>query len=195
MIINPQFMGSRQTHRKRRLHRVDLHEDHGELCIEDPRERRSHLVTSYGPVGLWWTTHASSERSWCWWRSPPCLNPPSGMAPERAPNGISRRQKLVAAEKYFWWSPDFFGIFREFRGRPEGPQACGPRPPPGRGVGACGAPGAPLPWLPSSPIFFRSKKNLFGDFLPFGLRFKISSKRGHKHGKKQELTLGTELIS
>ena len=51
--INPQFIGSRQTHRKRRLHRIDLHEDHGELCIEDPRERRSHLATSYGPVGLW----------------------------------------------------------------------------------------------------------------------------------------------
>ena len=60
LIINPQFIGSRQTHRKRRLHRIDLHEDHGELCIEDPRERRSHLATSYGPVGLWWTTHASS---------------------------------------------------------------------------------------------------------------------------------------
>ena len=76
LITNPQFIGSRQTHRQRGLHRIDLHEDHGELCIEDPRERRSHLVTSYGPVGLWWTTHASSERSWCWWRSPPYPNPP-----------------------------------------------------------------------------------------------------------------------
>ena len=75
LIINPQFIGSWQTHRKRRLHQIDIHEDHGELCIEDPRERRSHLVTSYGPVGLWWTTHASSERSWCWWRSPTCPNP------------------------------------------------------------------------------------------------------------------------
>ena len=53
LITNPQFIGSRQTHRKSGLHRIDLHEDHGELCIEDPRERRSHLVTSYGPVGLW----------------------------------------------------------------------------------------------------------------------------------------------
>ena len=53
LIINPQFIGSRQTHRKRRLHRIYLHEDHGELCIEDPRDRRSHLATSYGPVGLW----------------------------------------------------------------------------------------------------------------------------------------------
>ena len=53
MITNPQFIGSRQTHRQRGLHRIDLHEDHGELCIEDPRERRSHLATSYGPEGLW----------------------------------------------------------------------------------------------------------------------------------------------
>ena len=53
MIINLEFIGSQQSHHKRRLHRIDLHEDHGELCIEDPRERRSHLATSYGPVGLW----------------------------------------------------------------------------------------------------------------------------------------------
>ena len=99
LITNPQFIGSRQTHRQRGLHRIDLHEDHGELCIEDPRERRSHLVTSYGPVGLWWTTHASSERSWCWWRSPPCPNPPSGRASERAPDGILRRKNLAAVEK------------------------------------------------------------------------------------------------
>ena len=52
LIINPQFIGSRQTHRKRRLHRIDLHEDHEELCIEDPRDIRSHLATSYGPVGV-----------------------------------------------------------------------------------------------------------------------------------------------
>ena len=32
--------------------------EHG---IENQRERRSHLATSYGPVGLWQTTHASWE--------------------------------------------------------------------------------------------------------------------------------------
>ena len=52
LITNTQFIGSRQTHRQRGLHRIDLHEDHAELCIEDPRERRSHLDTNYGPVGL-----------------------------------------------------------------------------------------------------------------------------------------------
>ena len=51
-IINPQFIGSRQTHRKRRLHQIDLQEHRGEHGTENQRERRSHLVTSYGPVGL-----------------------------------------------------------------------------------------------------------------------------------------------
>ena len=65
LIINPQFIGSRQTHRKRVLHRIDLQEHRGELCIENQRERRSHLANNYGPEGLWETTHTSSERLWC----------------------------------------------------------------------------------------------------------------------------------
>ena len=52
MIINPQFIGSRQTHRKRRLHRIDLQVHRGEHGIEGRRERRNHLATCYGPVGL-----------------------------------------------------------------------------------------------------------------------------------------------
>ena len=66
--------------------------------------------------------------------------------------------------------------------------------PPGHGVGACGAPEAPVPWLPSSPIFFRSRKNIFGDFLPFDSVSKYPLK-GVKNMEKQELALGTELIS
>ena len=87
-----------------------------------------------------------------------------------------------------WFFLEFMGIYRRKtlgKGRPRVPQAWMARPPPGRGVGACGAPEAPLPWLPSFPIFFRLRKNLFGDFLPFGLRFKISSERGQKHGKNR----------
>ena len=53
LIINPQFTGSQQTHRKRILHRIELQEHQGEHGIEDQRERRSHLATSYGPIGLW----------------------------------------------------------------------------------------------------------------------------------------------
>jgi hypothetical protein len=52
LIINPQVIGSQQIHRKRRLHHIELQEDRGEHGIEDQRERRSHLATSYGPVGL-----------------------------------------------------------------------------------------------------------------------------------------------
>ena len=51
LIINPQFIRSRQTHRKRVLHRIDLQE-HRELCIEIQKERRSHLANNYGPEGL-----------------------------------------------------------------------------------------------------------------------------------------------
>ena len=53
LIINSQFIGSQQTHRKKRLHRIELQEHQGEHCIEDQKERRSHLATAYGPVGLW----------------------------------------------------------------------------------------------------------------------------------------------
>ena len=48
-------------HRKIRLHRIELQEHRGEHCIEDQRER-SHLATSYGPIGMLQTTHASSEQ-------------------------------------------------------------------------------------------------------------------------------------
>ena len=53
LIINPQLIRSQQTRRKNGLHRIDLQEYRGEHCIEDQRERRSHLATSYAPVGLW----------------------------------------------------------------------------------------------------------------------------------------------
>ena len=53
LIINPPVIGSQQTHRKRILHQIDLQEHRGEHCIEDKRERISHLATSYGPEGLW----------------------------------------------------------------------------------------------------------------------------------------------
>ena len=31
------------------LHRIYLQEDRGELCIENQREKRSHLANNYGP--------------------------------------------------------------------------------------------------------------------------------------------------
>ena len=117
LITNPQFIGSRQTHRQRRLHRIDLHEDHGELRIEDPRERRSHLATNYGPVGLKWIAHESLEGRWCWCRSPPTPKSPPAGHREGSPDEISWKRKLAAAEKCFRGCPDFFWIFREFIGQ------------------------------------------------------------------------------
>ena len=38
---------------QKELHRIDLQEDQGELCIENQKERRSHLDNNYGPEGLW----------------------------------------------------------------------------------------------------------------------------------------------
>ena len=38
---------------QKELHRIDLQEDRGELCIEIHRERRSHVANNYGPEGLW----------------------------------------------------------------------------------------------------------------------------------------------
>ena len=53
LIINPQFIRSRQTHRKKVLHQIDLQEHQGEHGIENQSERGSHLATMYRPVGLW----------------------------------------------------------------------------------------------------------------------------------------------
>ena len=49
----PTIRRSQQTHRKKELHRIDLQEDRGELCIEIQRERISHLANKYGPEGRW----------------------------------------------------------------------------------------------------------------------------------------------
>ena len=38
---------------QKELHRIDLQENRGELCIEIQRERRSHLANNYAPKGLW----------------------------------------------------------------------------------------------------------------------------------------------
>ena len=47
LIISPQFIESRQTHCKRRLHQIDLQEHREEYGIDNQRERRSHLANSY----------------------------------------------------------------------------------------------------------------------------------------------------
>ena len=37
---------------QKNIQRIDLQEHRGELCIENQRERRSHLANNYGPEGL-----------------------------------------------------------------------------------------------------------------------------------------------
>ena len=49
-------------------------------------------------------------------KKPSVSESPSGRAPERSPNGISQRQKLAAAEKYFRGSLCWFRDFWEFIG-------------------------------------------------------------------------------
>ena len=49
-------------------------------------------------------------------KSPLYPNPPSGRAPERAPDWILRRQKLAVAKKYFRGSLPWFQIFQGFIG-------------------------------------------------------------------------------
>ena len=49
-------------------------------------------------------------------KKPSVSESPSGRAPDRAPDGISRRQKLAAAEKYFRRSLPWFWIIRGFIG-------------------------------------------------------------------------------
>ena len=58
----------------------------------------------------------SSEEVMVLMEKPSVSESPSGRAPGRAPDGILRRQKIAAAEKYFHGSPDFFWDFSEFIG-------------------------------------------------------------------------------
>ena len=52
LIINPQFIGSQQTHHKKELHHMDQSKD-GMIIVLKIKERDFHLGTDYGPVGLW----------------------------------------------------------------------------------------------------------------------------------------------
>ena len=79
-------------------------------------------------------------------KKPSVSESPSGRAPERSPDGISRRQKFAAAEKYFRGSLWRFWDFREFigeRGRakePRGAHKLGRRAPQGVARGLVASP-------------------------------------------------------
>ena len=49
LIINLNFVGSQQTHRKKSLHQIDLQET---IVLRIKSEKGSHQATNYEPVGL-----------------------------------------------------------------------------------------------------------------------------------------------
>ena len=183
LIINSQFIGSQQTHRKKWLHQIELQEHRGEHCIKDQKGRRSHLATKYEPEGLWQTTHASSEGQQGWSRAPPWSIPPPAEYRRRPPDGISREQKLAAVEKVFRGLPWRFLIFSEFIvvefGQTELRWA---HEAPGR---AC-PPGTPwwLFWPPpeASSVFYVQKKSP-KSFMAFGLRLVLIFCKTKKQAK------------
>ena len=60
--------------------------------------------------------HASSERQWCWCRSPPWSNPPPTGWWKRPQDGIPREQKVSAVEKCFCGCFWRFGNICEYIG-------------------------------------------------------------------------------
>ena len=78
MIINPQFIGSHQTHRKKRITSNRYPRISRWTLYWRAKRDKSHIATSYGPVGLWWTTHTSSEdHQWGWWTPLWSCSPPT----------------------------------------------------------------------------------------------------------------------
>ena len=124
------------------------------------------------------------------------INAPSDKMPEKAQDGISRVQKVAAAEKYFggrFWS---FGNISEFIGQELGLEELrGAHKPSGRAPMAYGLLETPLTSSPSPTCVFWSKKNHCESFIPFGLRLVFLFYKTHKQGKKHKLAPGSELIS
>jgi hypothetical protein len=131
LIINSQFIGSQQTHSKRRLHRIELQEHRGEHCIEDQRERRSHLATSYGPVGLVNYSHIIGRVARLM-KKPSMIDSPFDRVPEKASRWDRGRTEACDSGKVFssvfLVYGEYFGIYSagiRSRGATRGPQAWG----------------------------------------------------------------------
>ena len=108
--INPQFIGSQQTHRTIGLHRIDQSEDAMIIVFKIIRERDFHLGTSYGPVGLWWTTHTSSWGQQGWWRGPPWSIPLRQVAGTELQMTSWQNRDLRRHKKGFGTASRVFGI-------------------------------------------------------------------------------------
>jgi hypothetical protein len=175
LIINSQFIGSQQTHRKRRLHRIEPHEDHGAHGIEDQRERRSHLVTRYGPEGLKLTTHASLKGQQGWWRAPPWSIPPPAECRKKSSRwDLARTETCGDGKSILWTPPRVFGFMVIYSRGIRSNGARGPRGTTARPLVACRGDSWPPHVAPISlsklPVYFPAKKKSPKSFMPFGLR-------------------------
>ena len=113
LIINPQFIGSQQTHHKNYIGWISE-----EIIVLKIKEReREPSSYCYGPVGPERTTHTSSWRQQGWWRWPPQWFPPPAEYQNRAPDGIASEQRLAAAIKLFRVSLRGFQNIWEFIGQ------------------------------------------------------------------------------
>ena len=134
LIINPQFIGSQQTHHKNYIGWIS--EEIIVLKIKRERERKPSSYY-YGPVGPNGTTHTSSWRQQGWWRWPPQWFPPPAECQNRALDGITSEQRLAAAIKFFRVSAprvlEYMWIYRPLiraNGAAGDPQAWVARPTP-----------------------------------------------------------------
>ena len=97
------------------LHRIDLPEDQGELCIEIQRERRSHLANNYGPEGLLNYSHIIGEAMVLMYK-PFVIDSPSGRAPEKAPRwNLTGTEGCGGGNRVSWCSSmvsGYVGIYR-----------------------------------------------------------------------------------
>ena len=123
-------------------------------------------------------------------KKPSMSESPSGRAPERSPDGISRKQKLAAAKKYFraslWRFQDFWEFIGE-RGRAEEAKGAHEpaRRPPGARLGGSWPPPWPSPWFSGLLDPFCYGKNHSAGFIPFGLRLIFSSENGQNTEKTE----------
>ena len=98
------------TNTSQKKHWIELQELQGEHCIEEHRERRSHLATNYGPVGLLLLTH---HRKGSKGDVEPLRDqfPLRGSAGGGLQMGSHDNRNLRRRKKYFGWLYGVRGIF------------------------------------------------------------------------------------
>ena len=96
--INPQFIGSQQTHHTKELHRIDQSKDETIIVFKIKREREI-LTTGLRVCGEILTHHHEGTKLM---KGPSMIDPPLAECWNTALDGLSSEQSLVVAEKLFW---------------------------------------------------------------------------------------------